>query len=197
MGYYQYEIRYRWIKPDSAQTQAQASSNKPSITADNTPQPQPNVDPTSDKASKNAERKEKTLLIARVKLGEPVRITKATLTIEGEKNSRRSHFRRLQRQLPKPGTQLNHGEYTDFKAAVERTAMRYGHFDGTFIQSELQVDAEKNEGQWLLVFDPKERYTFGPVDFSGSQIREPILQNLVPFKEGEPYFSDNLSLIHI
>ena len=33
----------------------------------------------------------------------------------------------------------------------------------------------------------------GPVDFSGSQIREPILQNLVPFKEGEPYFSDNIA----
>ena len=56
--------------------------------------------------------------------------------------------------------------------------MRYGHFDGTFIQSELLVDAEKNEGQWLLVYDPKERYKFGDVDFTGSQIRESILQNL-------------------
>lgn len=193
LGYYQYEIRYRWVKPDSAQTQAQASSDKPSTTDDNTPQPQPNVDPTSDKASKNAARKEKTLLVARVKLGEPVRITSATLTIEGEKNTRRSHFRRLQRRLPKPGTQLNHGEYTDFKAAVERTAMRYGHFDGTFIQSELLVDAEKNEGQWLLVYDPKERYKFGDVDFTGSQIRKSILQNLVPFETGEPYLSDDVA----
>ena len=153
LGYYQYEIRYRWTKPEPAQPQSDVAGKSSPTDTESTAQT--NVDSVTDKKDKQAERKERTLLVAHIKLGEPVRITNATLTIEGEKNTRRSHFRRLQRRLPKPGTQLNHGEYTDFKAAVERTAMRYGHFDGTFIQSELLVDAEKNEGQWLLVYDPK------------------------------------------
>ena len=191
LGYYQYEIRYRWTKPEPAQPQSDVAGKSSPTDTESTAQT--NVDSVTDKKDKQAERKERTLLVAHIKLGEPVRITNATLTIEGEKNTRRSHFRRLQRRLPKPGTQLNHGEYTDFKAAVERTAMRYGHFDGTFIQSELLVDAEKNEGQWLLVYDPKERYKFGDVDFTGSQIRESILQNLVPFETGEPYLSDDVA----
>lgn len=136
------------------------------------------------------------VLVATVKAGDPVRIQSAEFSVKGvdlDDRENRSVFRHLRRELPKKGDQLNHGTYTDFKSSVERTAMRYGYFDGEFIESELQVNAVTNEGGWLVVYDPKERYRYGSVTFKGSQIREKVLENLVPFEKGEAYSSDGIA----
>ena len=136
------------------------------------------------------------VLVASVTAGDPVRIKDVVFVVEGEDlddRSKRSVFRRLKRQLPREGAQLNHGAYSDFKSSVERTAMRYGYFDGEFTESELQVNAVTNEGGWLVVYAPGERYGYGDVQFKGSQIREPVLRNLVPFKKGDPYTSDGIA----
>ena len=98
------------------------------------------------------------VLVATVDTGDPVRIQSAEFSVKGvdlDDRENRSVFRHLRRKLPKKGDQLNHGTYTDFKSSVERTAMRYGYFDGEFIESELQVNAVTNEGGWLVVYDPK------------------------------------------
>ncbi|MCE9881628.1 autotransporter assembly complex protein TamA, partial [Hafnia paralvei] len=42
-------------------------------------------------------------------------------------------------------------------------------------------------------FDSGKRYRFGDVTFEGSQIREEYLRNLVPFKQGEYYTSEELA----
>lgn len=136
------------------------------------------------------------VLVATVKAGDPVRIQSAEFSVKGvdlDDRENRSVFRHLRRKLPKKGDQLNHGTYTDFKSSVERTAMRYGYFDGEFIESELQVNAVTNEGGWLVVYDPKERYRYGAITFKGSQIREEVLENLVPFEKGEAYSSDGIA----
>lgn len=136
------------------------------------------------------------VLVATVKAGDPVRIQSAEFSVKGvdlDDREHRSVFRSLRRELPKKGDQLNHGTYTNFKSLVERTAMRYGYFDGEFIESELQVNAVTNEGGWLVVYDPKERYRYGSVTFKGSQIREEVLENLVPFEKGEAYSSDGIA----
>lgn len=136
------------------------------------------------------------VLVATVEAGDPVRIQSAEFSVKGvdlDDRENRSVFRHLRRKLPKKGDQLNHGTYTDFKSSVERTAMRYGYFDGEFIESELQVNAVTNEGGWLVVYDPKERYRYGSVTFKGSQIREEVLENLVPFEKGEAYSSDGIA----
>lgn len=131
-------------------------------------------------------------LIAKVRLGKPVRVAGATLTVQGEaKND--EVFEALQNQLPKKGVQLNHGEYESFKSSIERAAIRHGYFDGEFVTSELGVDAVKNEAYWVFDYDSKARYRFGDIYFHGSQIREPILVNLLPFKAGDPYTSDDIS----
>lgn len=50
----------------------------------------------------------------------------------------------------------------------------------------------------IFVFDSGERYRFGKVNYTGSQIREDYLQNIVPFKEGQYYASEDwLNLIAV
>ncbi len=187
LGYYQYEIRYRWEEPKAkkkAETEDSAKAGKAEDQKD---------DDAAQQPVKKGVKEASPVLVARVTPGEPARITSATFEIKDSTPSSHRQFRRLQRKLPKKGAQLNHGEYTDFKSSVESTAMRYGYFDGEFITHELQVNAETNEAAWLLVYDPKERYRMGDVSFEGSQIREPILQNIVPFKKGDPYTSDAIA----
>lgn len=136
--------------------------------------------------------KDPALLVAKVHLGEPARIEGTSFSVEGEGKDDEV-FTELRKKLPKKGTQLNHGEYESFKASIERTAIRHGYFDGDFVTKELGVDAVKNQAFWTFDYDSKTRYRFGDIKFSGSQIREPILVNLLPFKEGEPYTSDDIS----
>lgn len=136
--------------------------------------------------------KDPALLVAKVHLGEPARIGGTSFSVEGEGKDDEV-FTELRKKLPKKGTQLNHGEYESFKASIERTAIRHGYFDGDFVTKELGVDAVKNQAFWTFDYDSKTRYRFGDIKFSGSQIREPILVNLLPFKEGEPYTSDDIS----
>ena len=130
-------------------------------------------------------------LVARVHLGKPVRIAGTSLTVRGDANNDEI-FDELKKQLSKKGKQLNHGEYQSFKSSIERAAVRHGYFDGEFLTSELGVDAVKNEAYWTLDYDSKSRYRFGDIDFSGSQIRESILLNLLPFEKGDPYTSDDI-----
>lgn len=132
------------------------------------------------------------LLIADIQLGKPVRIADTSLKVRGEAKDDRV-FKRLQRRLPKKGRQLNHGEYESFKSSIERSAVQHGYFDGKFLTSELGVDAEKNKAYWAFDYDSGKRYRFGDVRFSGSQIRETILQNLLPFKKGDPYTADDIA----
>lgn len=136
--------------------------------------------------------KDPALLVAKVHLGEPARIEGTSFSVEGEGKDDEV-FTELRKKLPKKGTQLNHGEYESFKASIERTAIRHGYFDGDFVTKELGIDAVKNQAFWTFDYDSKTRYRFGDIKFSGSQIREPILVNLLPFKEGEPYTSDDIS----
>lgn len=136
--------------------------------------------------------KDPALLVAKVHLGEPARIEGTSFSVEGEGKDDEV-FTELRKKLPNKGTQLNHGEYESFKASIERTAIRHGYFDGDFVTKELGVDAVKNQAFWTFDYDSKTRYRFGDIKFSGSQIREPILVNLLPFKEGEPYTSDDIS----
>lgn len=131
-------------------------------------------------------------LIAKIHLGEPVLLESTSLTVRGE-GSQDPAFEALKKQLPKKTVQLNHGQYQNFKSSVERTAIRHGYFDGQFLVSELGVDAVKNQAHWRFDYDSKKRYRFGEIDFSGSQIRESILQNLLPFQKGDPYTADDIA----
>ena len=141
---------------------------------------------------REAKGKDPATLIAKIHLGEPVRIDGASLTVRGEAAEEEA-FEKLKKNLPEKGRQLNHGEYESFKSSIERAAVQNGYFDGEFLVSELGVNAVENKAYWRLDYDAKTRYRFGDIHFRGSQIREPVLVNLLPFKKGEPYTSDDIS----
>ncbi|PHM37361.1 autotransporter assembly complex protein TamA [Xenorhabdus innexi] len=133
------------------------------------------------------------VLTANVTLGEPVRVAGVKVDLEGGARTDPDYAAMIKKNMPKDGTILNHGEYESFKSALNNLALRKGYFDAEMKKSELEVSKERHESYWDFDFDSGQRYRFGPVKFKGSQIRENYLNNLVPFKEGDYYSSEELA----
>ena len=132
------------------------------------------------------------VLIAKVTPGEPVRIGGTDVILRGGARTDRDYLDLLNTR-PAIGTILNHGDYDSFKSSLTRVALRKGYFDSEFNKSQLGVSLDRHQAFWDIDYNSGERYRFGPVTFEGSQIRDEYLQNLVPFKQGDYYTSQDLA----
>nr|WP_193345519.1 autotransporter assembly complex family protein [Erwinia tasmaniensis] len=133
------------------------------------------------------------LLLAKVSPGEPVKIAGETVILRGGARTDEDYRRLVNDGKPKLGTVLNHSDYEKFKSSLSNMALRKGYFDADYRQSQLGVSVERREAFWDIDYDSGQRYRFGDVSFSGSQIRDEYLENLVPFKKGDDYSSRDLA----
>lgn len=149
-------------------------------------------EPTIDFDLRPPPAKGRQVLIAKVTPGEPVRIGGTEVILRGGARTDRD-FLDLLNTRPAIGTILNHGDYDSFKSSLTRVALRKGYFDSEFNKSQLGVSLDRHQAFWDIDYNSGERYRFGPVTFEGSQIRDEYLQNLVPFKQGDYYTSQDLA----
>lgn len=149
-------------------------------------------EPTIDFDLRPPPAKGRQVLIAKVTPGEPVRIGGTEVILRGGARTDRDYLDLLNTR-PAIGTILNHGDYDSFKSSLTRVAMRKGYFDSEFNKSQLGVSLDRHQAFWDIDYNSGERYRFGPVTFEGSQIRDEYLQNLVPFKQGDYYTSQDLA----
>ncbi|MGL9734386.1 MAG: autotransporter assembly complex protein TamA [Symbiopectobacterium sp.] len=149
-------------------------------------------DPKINFEYRPAENGERPLLLATVTPGEPVKIAGTDVLLRGDA-SRDSDFLQLRRRsLPAIGSVLNHGDYDDFKRSLNNLALRKGYFDAHYDKSQLGVIRETREAFWDIDYNGGTRYRFGDVHFQGNQIDEAYLRNLIPFKRGDKYTSEDL-----
>ena len=120
----------------------------------------------------------------KVNPGELVRIAGANIVLEGGAKTDEDYLTLVKKGRPTIGEILNHGKHDSFKGSLTGLALRKGYFD---------ADMTKASSAWPKIctrrfgdidFNSGERYRFGKVKFTGSQIREDYLQNLVPFHQG-------------
>ncbi|WP_316429786.1 autotransporter assembly complex protein TamA [Klebsiella oxytoca] len=149
-------------------------------------------EPTIDFDLRPPPAKGRQVLIAKVTPGEPVRIGGTEAILRGGARTDRDYLDLLNTR-PAIGTILNHGDYDSFKSSLTRVALRKGYFDSEFNKSQLGVSLDRHQAFWDIDYNSGERYRFGPVTFEGSQIRDEYLQNLVPFKQGDYYTSQDLA----
>lgn len=133
------------------------------------------------------------VLTVHVDPGVPVKIGGSTLLVEGEGQHDAEYQQWVEQGRPKVGTVLNHGDYDKFKNGFSSIALRKGYFDGAYRKSQLGVSLPLHQAFWDIDYDTGQRYRFGKVTFSGSQIREEYLEKLVPFHEGDYYDSKTLA----
>ncbi|TDN57557.1 autotransporter assembly complex protein TamA [Scandinavium goeteborgense] len=149
-------------------------------------------EPQIDFELKPAPAKGRQVLLAHVKPGEPERIGGTDVILRGGARDDRDYLDLLKKR-PAIGTILDHADYDGFKKSLTGVSLRKGYFDSEFKKSQLGVSLDRHQAFWDIDYDSGQRYRFGAVTFQGSQIQDRYLQNLVPFKEGDYYTSDDLA----
>ncbi|WP_158367836.1 autotransporter assembly complex protein TamA [Candidatus Williamhamiltonella defendens] len=133
---------------------------------------------------------QQSVLLAKITLGEPVLIAGIDVMLTGHaKND--PDYQALLKETPTIGSILNQGKFDEFVDALNGLAVSKGYFDAKMKKTQLRIAVDLKKAFWKIYFDSGERYHFGKVTFYGSQIKEPYLQNLVPFHIGDNYSSDN------
>lgn len=148
--------------------------------------------PDIDFELKPPPQKGRQVFIVRVAPGEPVRIGGVDVILRGGARDDDDYLALLKKR-PVVGTILNHGDYDNFKKDLTRLALRKGYFDGKFLKNQLGVALSRHQAFWDIDYDSGQRYRFGAVTFTGSQIREQYLQNLLPFKPGDDYEAQDIA----
>jgi translocation and assembly module TamA len=134
--------------------------------------------------------------VASVVPGEPVLIKQVTVNVSGQGQQDADYIHLLKTDVPATGDVLNHGIYDKFKKRLQTLALSKGYFEAEMTHSELGVAAQLHQAFWNIDFNTHERYRFGKVTFREQPIRESYLRNIIPFKEGEYYSSESLSLFN-
>ncbi|EMI5490033.1 outer membrane protein assembly factor [Providencia stuartii] len=135
----------------------------------------------------------RSILTAKVTLGEPVTVQGVKVILEGGAKTDPNYAKMIKNNTPKIGTIQNDGEYESFKGKFSSLAIREGYFDAVMEKSQLGISLDHHASYWDFDFNSGERYRFGAISYEGSQIRSDYLNNLAPFKEGEYYTSEQLA----
>lgn len=130
-------------------------------------------------------------LLIQVTPGEPIRVSETDIQLLGDAATD-PEFQNLLRQAPQVGQVVHHGRYDSFKSALNSLAQRRGYFDARFSLQRLEVSPSRRQAFVRLHFDSGQRYRFGEVRFSGSQIAPERLSSLVPFQPDAPYLATQL-----
>lgn len=133
-------------------------------------------------------------LVVTVAPGEPVLIEKTAVNVTGDGAKDKDYIKLLKNSLPAKGSVLNHGDYDSFKKKLQNIALHKGYFDAEMTKHQLAVSDTRHQAFWQIDFNTGTRYKFGTVTFKETEIRESYLRNIIPFKEGAPYNSEDLSL---
>lgn len=136
------------------------------------------------------------VLKVKITPGEPVIVEQLNINITGEGQHDEDFKALLNNNLPKIGDVLNHGIYESFKKALLNLSLDKGYFDANMTKHQLAVSNYEHQAFWNIDFDTGQRYKFGKVSFPDAKIRNDYLANIVPFKEGDRYTAEQLSLLN-
>lgn len=136
------------------------------------------------------------VLTVNISPGRPVLIEQLNVNITGDGQQDPDFNYLLKNKLPKIGDVLNHGVYEAFKKSLQSLSLKKGYFDADMPKHQLAVSTSENKAFWNIDYTTGKRYRLGKVTFHNAKIRDDYLANIVPFKEGEEYTAEQLSLLN-
>lgn len=123
----------------------------------------------------------------RIEPGEPVRLRRVDVRLDGEAATDPAFARLLGRRVLVPGAVLSHSAYDDYRKAFSDLARRQGYFAAAFTTARIEVFTRENAADVLLHFDSGPRYRFGPVSFEQDVVHAELVERFVDFHTGDPY----------
>lgn len=137
----------------------------------------------------------KPLLVLNVQLDkEAVKLDDIDVLLQGEAKNDET-FSKLIAQAPKKGSRLNHKTYENFKSDIESIAFSKGYFDGYWLYHRLEVYPKEYLADWRLGYNGGERYHYGKIILTDSQIKEEYLRNILKIKQGDPYLANDIAVL--
>lgn len=143
---------------------------------------------------KKTEPKAKTrwLVSYDVKLKEPVRWRELAIAMQGAGKD----DEKLVSLLAKPGMeykeQVYHPDYSAFKSRLLESANLRGYFDAAWVEHKLQVYPSLNAADVTLLFDTGQRYRYGQIELSETQLDPDFLRKFRRFETGEGFAASDL-----
>ena len=121
----------------------------------------------------------------RVNAGQPLRVTRTDIVLEGAGRSDSSLIRATSRFPLKPGDTLRHDRYDAGKNAIVDAAAARGYLDARFDTSQMRIDLQAYTCDLVLHFQTGPRYLYGPVTMVQDIVDTLLLVGSIPFKEGD------------
>ena len=128
--------------------------------------------------------------------GQPVRVNASDIRMDGPAQRDATIRNALRAFTPRVGERLDHRLYEASKLAVQRRLIERGYFDADLVEHRIEVRRAAREANMKLRWESGERYRFGELKIEGSQVRDQLLMQSVPFEEGEHYHQRDLLALH-
>ena len=119
--------------------------------------------------------------------GDPVLIGAISVQVLGAAAADEAFQQLLKRAPFVEGQIFNHGEYERFKNQLLTLGQERGYFDARFSISKVNVNVVSDQADIYLHYESGERFRFGAIDYSQSNLEPHLLDELNPLGEGE-YF---------
>ena len=127
-----------------------------------------------------------------VVLGEPVRVRALDVAVSAPGADDDLVAQRVAGFMPRVGDVFQSAVYEANKAAIARALGERGYFDGQLRARRVEVTRADHTADIALAWDSGVRYRLGAVTFVGQQLRDGVLDPLVPWTAGEPFDQQRL-----
>lgn len=131
-------------------------------------------------------------VVIHVAKGEPVRVRKAEVVMQGWADDDRYLQRDLARFKPAQGEVFQHPDYEASKIRISRRLTERGYFDADFVRRRVEVTRADNAADIDLAWDSGRRYDMGPVRFDYDYFRPGLFDPLVYWQQGSYYHEGKL-----
>lgn len=135
---------------------------------------------------------ERLFIVIHVQRGEPVRVRRSSIGIEGEGGSDRYLKEDLAEFTPRIGDVFDHTTYEASKLKIVRRLADRGYFDADFTQRRVEVTRAEHAADIDLAWVSGIRYDMGPTIFHQDKFDPGLLDKLVYWEEGSYFHQGKL-----
>jgi len=146
------------------------------------------VDPRRSGAAED----EHVTVVIQIELGEPVRVRRSSISIDGEAHEDRYLKEDLAAFEPRVGEVFDHTTYEASKLKIVRRLADRGYFDADFTQRKVEVTRAEHAADVDLAWVSGIRYDMGPTTFHQTYFVDGLLDKLVYWEEGSYFHQGKL-----
>lgn len=125
-----------------------------------------------------------------IEAGDRVKLGIVNVDIRGAAKDDLSFAELINNNPLQSGSYLSHNDYDKLKANITKLALSRGYFDAQWIKNEVRVSVKNNSADIDLIFDSKQRYTFGESVLTNQTKSQAVIANLVTYEQGQAYESE-------